>query len=315
MICFGHQWNRNRINDKKVNLATGFIGKETIMTHTKPKFAWLGAGLMGNPMAGRLLAAGYPVRVWNRTRAKAEALTSQGATVADTPADAVTGSDIVFTMLSDAEAVETALSGVALPGKTLVQMSTIGPGENRRLAGRIEDAGGAYLEAPVLGSIPEAKSGKLIIMAGGSEATFAELKPILACLGPEPRLIGAVGEASALKLALNQLIASLTVAFSTSLGFVEENGVDVNSFMEVLRKSALYAPTFDKKLSKMLEHDYRNPNFPTEHLIKDIDLFKREARGVDTQALEVLLQLYGRARASHEREDYSCVYDAVTKRC
>ncbi|WP_020158613.1 NAD(P)-dependent oxidoreductase [Methylobacter marinus] len=285
------------------------------MVTTKPAIAWLGAGLMGNPMAGRLLDEGYPVRVWNRTRAKAETLSSQGAAIADTPADAVTGSDIVFTMLSDAQAVETALGDVALSGKTLVQMSTIGPGENRRLAGQVNDAGGVYLEAPVLGSIPEARSGKLIIMAGGPEAAFAEVRPMLTCLGPEPRLIGSVGQASALKLALNQLIASLTVAFSTSLGFVEENGVDVDSFMEILRQSALYAPTFDKKLAKMQEHDYRNPNFPTEHLIKDIDLFKREARGLDTQMLDVLLQLYRRAQAGHGREDYSCVYDAVTGRC
>lgn len=285
------------------------------MVTTKPAIAWLGAGLMGNPMAGRLLDEGYPVRVWNRTRAKAETLSSQGAAIADTPADAVTGSDIVFTMLSDAEAVETALGDVALSGKTLVQMSTIGPGENRRLAGQVNDAGGVYLEAPVLGSIPEARSGKLIIMAGGPEAAFAEVRPMLTSLGPEPRLIGSVGQASALKLALNQLIASLTVAFSTSLGFVEENGVDVDSFMEILRQSALYAPTFDKKLAKMQEHDYRNPNFPTEHLIKDIDLFKREARGLDTTMLDVLLQLYRRAQAGHGREDYSCVYDAVTGRC
>jgi 3-hydroxyisobutyrate dehydrogenase-like beta-hydroxyacid dehydrogenase len=285
------------------------------MATTKPAIAWLGAGLMGNPMAGRLLDEGYPIRVWNRTRAKTETLSSQGAAIADTPADAVTGSDIVFTMLSDAQAVETALGDVALSGKTLVQMSTIGPGENRRLAGQVNDAGGVYLEAPVLGSIPEARSGKLIIMAGGPEAAFAEVRPMLTCLGPEPRLIGSVGQASALKLALNQLIASLTVAFSTSLGFVEENGVDVDSFMEILRQSALYAPTFDKKLAKMQEHDYRNPNFPTEHLIKDIDLFKREARGLDTTMLDVLLQLYRRAQAGHGREDYSCVYDAVTGRC
>lgn len=285
------------------------------MVTTKPAIAWLGAGLMGNPMAGRLLDEGYPVRVWNRTRAKAETLSSQGATVADSPADAITGSNIVFTMLSDAEAVDTALANVSLSGKTLVQMSTIGPGENRRLAGQVNDAGGVYLEAPVLGSIPEARSGKLIIMAGGPEAAFAEVRPMLTCLGPEPRLIGSVGQASALKLALNQLIASLTVAFSTSLGFVEENGVDVDSFMEILRQSALYAPTFDKKLAKMQEHDYRNPNFPTEHLIKDIDLFKREARGLDTTMLDVLLQLYRRAQAGHGREDYSCVYDAVTGRC
>jgi 3-hydroxyisobutyrate dehydrogenase-like beta-hydroxyacid dehydrogenase len=285
------------------------------MTHTRPALAWLGTGLMGSPMAGRLLTTDYPVRIWNRTLAKAQVLTSQGAEIAENPGDAVAAGEIVFTMLSDAEAIETALAGIDFSGKTLVQMSTIGPGENQRLAQQIEDAGGAYLEAPVLGSIPEAQEGKLIIMVGGPEALFNKVKPILTCLGPEPRLIGAVGQASALKLALNQLIASLTVAFSTSLGFIEENGVDVKSFMDILRQSALYAPTFDKKLSKMLAHDYRNPNFPTEHLIKDIDLFRQEAHHIDTQALEVLRQLYGRAQAGHEREDYSCVYDAVTKRC
>ena len=284
------------------------------MTSTKPLLAWLGTGLMGSPMAERLLASGYPVSVWNRTRAKAEPLTDFGAAIAETPADAVANSNIVLTMLSDAGAVEFALSGVDLSGKAVVQMSTIGPSENLRLANRVGDAGGSYLEAPVLGSIPEARSGRLIIMAGGAEALFTKLKPILSCLGPEPRLVGPVGQASALKLALNQLIASLTVAFSTSLAFVEENNVNVECFMDILRQSALYAPTFDKKLSKMLERNYRNPNFPTEHLIKDIDLFKQEAKTIDTEVLEVLRQLYGRAQAWHEREDYSCVYDSVIGR-
>ncbi len=285
------------------------------MTNEKPTIAWLGVGLMGAPMAARLLEAGYPLRAWNRTRDKSAALEELGACSAATVAEAVTGAEVVITMLSDGKATEAVLAEAELAGKTLMQMATIGPGENRRLAERVGAAGGAYLEAPVLGSIPEAKTGRLIIMAGGPEALFESMRPILSCIGLEPRRVGDIGQASAMKLALNQLIASLTVAFSTSLAFAEENGADVDAFMGILRESALYAPTFDKKLSKMLEHDYRNPNFPTEHLIKDIGLFKSEAKKLDTQLLEVLERLYRRAQAGHIREDYSCVYDAVQGRC
>lgn len=280
---------------------------------TKPTLAWLGTGLMGQPMAERLLAQGYPVWVWNRTPAKAEALWEKGAQVAATPAEAVAKSEIVFTMLSDFAATEAVLQGTGLAGKTLVQMATIAPGESRKLADRLNRAGGAYLEAPVLGSIPEAKAGELIFMVGGPESLFVRLRPILEGLGPEPRLIGEVGRAAALKLALNQLIASLSAAFATSLAFVQEQGVAVDAFMQILRKSALYAPTFDKKLARMLEHNYRNPNFPTEHLSKDIDLFKQEAKAIDLKLIEAARGLYERALATHVREDYSCVFEAVLR--
>lgn len=285
------------------------------MTKTKPIIAWLGAGLMGTPMASRLLDAGYSLRAWNRTQSKLVTLGDQGALISATPAEATKDADTIFTMLSDGEVTAALLSELNLAGKTVLQMATIGPGESMQLAEMAELSGGAYLEAPVLGSIPEAKDGRLIIMAGGPEAVFDKVLPLLQCLGPQPRRVGDIGQASAMKLALNQLIASLTVAFSTSLAFAEEYGVDIDAFMEILRESALYAPTFDKKLTKMLERHYQNPNFPTEHLIKDIDLFRREAKGVDDLLLEALSQLYRRAQTGHKREDYSCVYDAVRKHC
>jgi 3-hydroxyisobutyrate dehydrogenase-like beta-hydroxyacid dehydrogenase len=285
------------------------------MMQNKPSVAWLGAGLMGAPMAQRLLEAEYSVGLWNRSAEKAKALEAAGGQVHSTVASAIADADIVFTMLSDGAATLTVLSGLTLTDKTVVQMATIGPGENQHLQQQITNAGGSYLEAPVLGSIPEATNGKLIIMAGGEESVFTGVKPLLQCLGPEPRLVGDVGQASAMKLALNQLIASLTVAFSTSLAFAQDYGVDIEAFMAILRESALYAPTFDKKLGKMLTHDYQNPNFPTEHLIKDIKLFSKEAKQVDTQMLEVLLDLFTRAQKERLREDYSCVFEAVSRRC
>ncbi|MCH9699074.1 MAG: NAD(P)-dependent oxidoreductase [Gammaproteobacteria bacterium] len=275
------------------------------------QIAWLGSGLMGSPMIYRLLHQNYHVKVWNRTRAKAEALQHNNLFIADNPDQAIETSKVIITMLSDAEAIRSTLDGIHLKHKTLIQMATIGPNESQQIAEDISTRGGYYLEAPVLGSIPEAQTGNLIIMAGGSESLFNQLKPLLSCFGPEPRLIGEIGHASALKLALNQLIGSLTVAFSTSLAFTQNHHVDTETFMEILRKSALYAPTFDKKLSKMLDNNYQNPNFPTEHLIKDLKLFNRESGEMNTDLINVLLNLYQHARQEHQREDYSCVYDAV----
>jgi 3-hydroxyisobutyrate dehydrogenase len=123
-----------------------------------------------------------------------------------------------------------------------------------------------------------------------------------------------VGTAAAVKLALNQLIASLTVGFSTSLGLLQRNNVDIEAFMKILRPSALYAPTFDKKLQRMLDRDYTNPNFPTKHLLKDVKLFEKEAHRakLNTALLEGLERVIGQTVARGLSEtDYSAVHDAV----
>jgi 3-hydroxyisobutyrate dehydrogenase len=190
-------------------------------------------------------------------------------------------------------------------------MGTIGPQESRALAGELGSRGVNYLEAPVLGSRPEALAGTLQIMAAGEEALFQEALPLLQVLGPRPRLMGPVGAGLETKLALNQLIASLTHAFSLSLHLVQAAGVEVERFMELLRGSALYAPTFDKKLPKLLTDDYANPNFPTAHLRKDLNLFMAAAasHGLGTEGLSGLQQLLERATGTPlDRLDYSALH-------
>jgi len=284
------------------------------MNEKRPIVAWLGTGLMGTPMATRLLESGWRVRVWNRTREKARQLGDAGAQICTTPAAAVDAAEWVFTTLSDYQATNEILDQTGLSGKVLIQMATIAPDQSRALAQLTANKGGQYLEAPVLGSIPEASSGRLIIMAGGAEWLFQAIRPALEVLGESPRLIGEVGQAAALKLALNQLIASLTVAFSTSLAYVTQEQVAVETFMEILRESALSAPTFDKKISRMISHDYSAPNFPTEHLVKDIGLFLHSASEITTAPLEVIENLYESALKEHRFEDYSCVFEAVTRK-
>ncbi|WP_370527543.1 NAD(P)-dependent oxidoreductase [Trichocoleus sp. FACHB-46] len=279
---------------------------------------FIGTGLMGLPMAERLLAADLSVIVYNRTPEKLEPLQQAGAAIAQSPVEVLQQADCVLLMLTDAPAIQAVVlspeTRSALAGRTIIQMGTIAPTESCAIAVEVEAAGGSYLEAPVLGSIPEAQAGKLIIMVGSSPELFQRWLSLLQHLGPEPQLIGEVGSAAALKLALNQLIGSLTTAFALSLGFVMRQGVDVETFMNILRDSALYAPTFDKKLPRMVERNYTNPNFPTKHLLKDMNLFLGAAQlaGLNVSSLagvQTILEIA--QKMSLAEADYSALFSAV----
>jgi len=281
------------------------------------RIGMIGTGLMGFPMAMRLLETGYPVIVYNRTTSKVEPLREAGAMVAGTPQGLIATSDCILLMLTNQDAIESVLFRSEfqsfLSGKTVISMGTISPTDSKTIQKEILKAGGNYLEAPVLGSIPEAKAGTLQIMVGSTEAQFDQWLNLLKFLG-EPKYIGEVGSAAALKLALNQLIASLTTAFALSLNFVQQQGVDLELFMDILRKSALYAPTFDKKLQRMLEENYENPNFPTKHLLKDTNLFLQEAvkMGLNASSLAgVKAILEATQKLGKSDDDYSALFTAI----
>jgi 3-hydroxyisobutyrate dehydrogenase len=255
-----------------------------MVDHTLPRLAVLGTGLMGRPIAGRLLAAGYPVTVWNRTADKAAPLAAEGAVVAPSAAAAIRAAEAVVLMLADAPAIrDTLLSGEAadsLAGRTVIQMGTIASSESLELGARLAKHGARYLEAPVLGSIAEASGGRLVVLVGASPEEFERWLPLLRALGPDPRLVGPSGHAAALKLALNQLIATITTAYALGLGMVRRSGVDLELWAEIVRGSALYAPTFDKKLSRMVERRFLPANFPARLLLKDLRLVADQAQSL-----------------------------------
>ncbi|MEL6604536.1 MAG: NAD(P)-dependent oxidoreductase [Cyanobacteria bacterium J06614_10] len=276
----------------------------------------LGTGLMGAPMAHQLKAAGFDVTAWNRSAQKLEPLQAAGIQAADTPENAIAHTDITLTMLSDAAAIRSAIlsNPATLKGKTILQMGTIAPDESRDIQQQVQAAGGDYLEAPVLGSIPQVKSGTLILMVGATPAQFEQWLPVLKVFGPEPVLMGEVGTAAATKLAMNQLIGTLTAAFSMSLGLAQQEGLDLEKFMSIVRESALYAPTFDKKLTRMCDRNFSNPNFPTKHLLKDMALFVQaaQARGIDATVAAGVSEVTKRAIAQGlANEDYSAIYSAI----
>jgi 3-hydroxyisobutyrate dehydrogenase len=278
------------------------------------KIGFLGTGLMGLPMAQRLVAAGFDLVAYNRTASKLAALTGAGSTT--NPAPAIAHGDYIFLMLTDVRAIEAVLvpNASLLVGKTVIQMGTIAPADSQRIAQVVEQSWGEYLEAPVLGSIPEARAGKLLIMVGGTASLYERSLPLLQQLGITTQLIGTVGQAAALKLALNQMIATLTIGFAQSLAYLQRQGVDSNQFMDILRASALYAPTFDKKLTRMLERQYADPNFPTKHLAKDLNLFADSAQavGLKMDGIQGIQEMVRLAIALGWADgDYAALYEAV----
>ena len=274
----------------------------------------VGSGLLGTAIGERLLARGYRLHVWNRRQERAQTLVAAGAQLASSPAEAVAAGELVITVLSEGPITAEVLlnqAGTALPGRLVLQVATIAPAESCALAIALQQRGARYLETPVLGSRPEALAGCLQVMVGGELADLERARPVLIALGGEPRHLGPVGAALHTKLALNQLIASLTHSFSLALHVVQQAGVEVETFMAILRESALYAPTFDKKLAKELADDYSNPNFPTAHLRKDLRLFLTAAAALqlETQGLRGLAELLERATAAGLDElDYSSLH-------
>ena len=274
----------------------------------------VGSGLLGTAIGERLLARGYRLHVWNRRQERAQALVAAGAQLASSPAEAVAAGELVITVLSDGPITAEVLlnqAGTALPGRLVLQVATIAPAESRDLAIALQQRSARYLETPVLGSRPEALAGCLQVMVGGDLADLDRARPVLMALGGEPRHLGPVGAALHTKLALNQLIASLTHSFSLALHVVQQAGVEVETFMAILRESALYAPTFDKKLAKELADDYSNPNFPTAHLRKDLQLFLTAAAALqlETKGLRGLAELLqGATAAGLDELDYSSLH-------
>lgn len=282
------------------------------------KIAILGGGLMGSAVAEHLLNQKCELSIYNRSIEKIADLSSQGAQICETASEAVQQSAMVILLLSDADAIATVLDSVnptAFHEKLFIQMGTIAPEQSQHIENQLNSVGAAYLECPVLGSLPEARSGKLILMAAGPQDNYRSALPLLKLIGETPRYIGETGQGAAVKLAMNQLIAGLTATFSLSLAMIEEHRIDVEQFMQIVRESALYATTFDKKLERMLNRNFSDPNFPTKHLAKDTRLFLEvgEKLRLDTTALEGISRLLDKAMAmGMENTDYSALYAAIS---
>lgn len=237
-----------------------------------PALAFLGLGLMGQPMAARLLQAGYPLVVWNRTYAKTQALAAQGARVAATPCAAVQHADIVITML-EAGPVVAQVVAAALPqlprGALLIDMSSTRQAEAWVLHAQLAAHGVACVDAPVSGGVLGAQAGTLAIMAGGSEADFARAEPVLRILG-HPTLVGAAGCGQLAKLC-NQLIVGGTLAIvAEALLLAQAGGADPAAVRQAMRGGFAESRILEVHGQRMLERNFL-PGGQVKSQAKDLE--------------------------------------------
>ncbi len=286
----------------------------------KMKISVIGAGLMGGAIAQKLFEHKHDVIAYNRTKEKLNSLNSLGVQIANSPSEAIEKSEIVILMLADASAIKSVMINDIIlriiKDKLIIQMGTILPDESKELKEIFTERNAEYFEAPVLGSIPQILNETLIVLVGGSREQFEKHKNIFTAFSKDIYHIGEVGQAAAIKLAFNNLIASLIPAFSLSLGIVKKSNIDVNIFMEILRKSALYAPTFDSKLPMILSEDFSRANFPAKHMLKDGKLIEKYASdlNINTKIISALNSVFEEAiKAGFEEKDYSSVYKAIVK--
>jgi 3-hydroxyisobutyrate dehydrogenase len=202
------------------------------------RIAFLGLGRMGQPMARRLLGAGHELAVWDLLEERSRPLAEAGARAAESPADAVAGAGTVVSMAADPAALETLFFGEggaahALDrGALVLEMSTVGPGAVRDLVVRLgPDA--QVVDAPVLGSTPEAEAGRLTIMVGASPAAFERVAPVLSAMGT-PRLVGGQGSGAALKLAVNLSLFGVATALGEAMALATSLGVESGVAADVL---------------------------------------------------------------------------------
>lgn len=280
---------------------------------TKPTVALLGTGTMGTGMARNITAAGIPLRVWNRTPDKARPLAETGATVAENIADAVSGADIVITMLFDTASVEKTmeqLRGVARSGAIWLQQSTVGVEGADRLSRLAEELGLVYVDAPVLGTRQPAEQGALVVLASGPEEVQEAVTPVFDAIGQRTLWVGEAGNASRLKLVANAWVLTVVEGIAESLTLAKALGLDPQLFLDVVKGGAMDAPYVQLKGSAMLSGKFTKA-FGLDGAAKDAELIVDAARGagVDLAVFEAARDHVVRALAAgHGDEDIAATF-------
>jgi len=242
---------------------------------------------MGGGMASNLLKAGYELTVWNRSAAKCEALARKGARVADTPADAVRDVDLVMYILSNDQAVEEVvfggkgvLSGIK-EGQIAIDMSTVLPATSLREQEAYTKHGVDFLDAPVFGSKQESADAKLWIMAAGNKAIFEKVKPILEHLGQTVHYFGKNGNAAAMKLVGNLIVALEMEALAEGLVLAQKAGLYLNTVMEVVKVADFRSPLLVSNGQNILKRDF-SPSIALKLMLKDAGLIKKFGQSLES---------------------------------
>jgi 3-hydroxyisobutyrate dehydrogenase len=280
------------------------------------KIAVVGLGGMGSGLAHALVAAGFPVTVFNRTAAKAAPLGQVGATVVDSAAAAAKDADVVLLSLSDEHAVEEVLfgemAGVLSQDVTVIDTTTVSVAYAQAAAKRLHDLGFKRVEACVLGNPLMAKAGQVRVFAAGVESDVDDVRDVLEALSQEVRYLGPPGHATTLKLAFNLLLGLQTAALAETVQFAEGVGVDRGLLLDALDNSGWRSPVLSFRGQFMRTGKYEPAGFRTTLMHKDIQLA--------LDAVDVPLPLTAQASRHYEAaiaagrgdEDAAVVADVVT---
>lgn len=240
------------------------------------KIAWLGTGAMGLRMTRKLIDAGHPVTAWNRTPEHARPLVDAGASLAATPREAATGADIVISMVRDNHASAMVWStrgtgAIAGLGESAiaVEASTVTPGWIRELAMQVGERCRGLVDAPVLGSLPQAEAGQLITLAGADDHLFETCEAVFACYSGAVHHVGGSGCGSRLKLAANTLFATQVAALAECLGVLEKSGIDCEDAVDVMTQLPVFSPAV-AGAAQLIKAGRHAPLFPIELVEKDL---------------------------------------------
>lgn len=300
-----------------------------------PSIGFIGLGIMGEGMAGRLISEGVagttetPLVVWNRTPSKCDALKSRfpDATiqVAASAKSLVEQCQVTYSMLSTPEASRAVfdspdgvLAGVSST-TCIVDCATLAEADMQRMNQQVTSKGGRFLEAPVSGSKGPAKQGSLIFLCAGNKALFDQIPTALAAMGKASHFLSdSVGAGTRAKLVVNSLMGTMMVAYGEALALTEAAGLDPSTMIQIIGQGAIASPMYALKGPKMVAQDHA-PNFPLKHATKDMVLATDLAKsvGVEYTVMESAAQLMVQARDDADLkvadEDFSAVYEKVHK--
>ena len=283
--------------------------------------SYLGLGTMGAGMASNLLKAGYKLTVWNRSGEKCKPFARKGTRVAESPADAVRDADLVIYMLSNDQAVEEVvfgangiLSGIK-EGQIAMDMSTVLPATSLREQEAYSKRGVDFLDAPVFGSKNESANAELWIMAAGKRHTFEKVKPVLQHLGQTVHYFGKNGNATAMKLVGNLIVALELEALSEGLVLARKAGLDLSTVMEVVKVADFRSPLLVSNGQNILKRDF-STSFALKLMLKDAGLIDKFAGSLQSPipGLRVVENhLKSAVALGFEKENASAVIKALEK--
>jgi 3-hydroxyisobutyrate dehydrogenase len=263
------------------------------------RVGFVGLGIMGRGMANNLLKAGFPLRAWNRTAARAATLIEAGAVAGASPADVAANSDIVLICVSDTPDVERVVLGEdgivhgVKPGTLVIDCSTISPKATRDIAKRLAGRGAAMLDAPVSGGSEGAAKGTLSIMVGGEAGDFERALPVFQAMGKTITHIGPIGAGQMVKLVNQVLVVGNALAMSEALLMAQAGGVDLQKTFDAISQGAAGSWMFTNRAPQIMRRDWR-PGFMLSLQQKDLRLILREADelGIPLPGTSLIFNLY-----------------------